>query len=1277
MAKQRVALVFDDTTRPETTGVYCRTALQEIAQVEHFRPCDLERVPRQGYDLYLQIDDGLPYRHPPELRPCAWWAIDTHMNFDWCLEKARDFDFVFAAQRDGAALLRERGIASAAWLPLACDPAVHQKLGRKKQFDVCFVGNVFPGPRADLVRLIEQHFPNIFVGQRYFEEMAKTYSASRIVFNRSIRNDVNMRVFEALACGALLLTNDLADNGQAELFQDGVHLATYRDGEEMLDKIRYYLAHDRIRARIAAAGRKEVLIRHTYRHRMERLLMEVSSAVARSPDRATGPTEGLPNAGGIAPSVHNGTAATLEVSAPATCSPNDNPKRSLAEAVPKRSLGTRGEDAANADPSYFDFARPELLALVPESARTVLDIGCGAGRLGESIKARQTAHVVGIEMNQAAAERARSRLDRVLVGDIEQLEPDFPPAAFDTIICGDVLEHLREPARLLGRIRGWLRPGGTLVASIPNVRHHSVVRGLLAGNWTYEPAGLLDRTHLRFFTRREIEKLLYRAGFCVQNLGMTPGPGDDQIEEHMRAGRVHIGALHVSGLPAEEVQEFYAYQYLLAATPVEAPDFGLTSIVILTHNQLAYTRSCLESIRQYTGQSPSYELIVVDNGSTDGTLAFLEGQADVRLIANPDNRGFPRAANQGIQAARGKQVLLLNNDTVVTTGWLERLLRALHSDPRIGLVGPCSNQVSGEQQVPAGYDDLGGLDGFAWDWGKAHDRQTEDTDRLVGFCLLIRREVIDKIGLLDEQFGVGCFEDDDYCRRAVQAGYRAVIARDAFVHHFGGRTFVGSGVDFAGLMRRNQELFEKKWRQVSNLQGDAGSTVVRVAECVEGIGRPSVEPVARSGDRATTQVGRIGNPSYELRAATSGGWVASKQIVLSLTMIVRDNERTLAAALESIRPWVDEMIVVDTGSTDRTPEIARALGALVYHFAWCDDFAAARNEALRYARGQWIFWMDSDDTIDAANGRALRDLVRREAPDALLGYTMKTRCPCPSDDGSEDFTEVDQLHVFRNLPYLRWEGMIHEQMIASLNRAAGTWEKTDLFVVHSGSDRTPDGQARKLERDLRILHRELAERPLHPFTLFNLGMTYRDAGRHAEAERYLRQSIHQSQRHESQLRKTYAYLVDCCQAQGQDDVAWQACREGLRLFAEDIELRFLQATLLHRQGKLAEAARVYQGLFADGSQDYLSSRNRGISGFVARQNLAVLYGDLGDWPHAEAQWRHIVHDMPGYRTAWQGLAETLLRQEKRAEAEQALRRLLELEPDNASAQHSLRLLAGT
>lgn len=268
----RVALIFDDRIRPDTTGVYCLRALQELVAVEHYLPGDLGRLPRAGFDLYLNIDDGLRYRLPSELHPCAWWAIDTHLDFAWYRTKGHDFDFLYAAQRDGAAALRDEGLA-ARWLPLACDPHIHRRHETPKEFDVCFVGNLCPGPRDELVQLIQERFPSTFVGRRYFGDMARTYSASRIVFNRSIRNDINMRVFEALACGSLLVTNDLSDNGQAEMFRDGEHLATYTAAEEMLDKLAYYLSHEEERERIADAGRAAVREQHTYRHRLQTILM--------------------------------------------------------------------------------------------------------------------------------------------------------------------------------------------------------------------------------------------------------------------------------------------------------------------------------------------------------------------------------------------------------------------------------------------------------------------------------------------------------------------------------------------------------------------------------------------------------------------------------------------------------------------------------------------------------------------------------------------------------------------------------------------------------------------------------------------------------------------------------------------------------------------------------------------------------------------------------------------------------------------------------------------
>jgi hypothetical protein len=139
----RVALVFDNKTRPETTGGYCLRALQRLVQVEHFHPSHLDQVPRRGFDLYLNIDDGMRYQLPARLHPTAWWAIDTHMDFQWCLTKSHDFDFVFAAQRDGAIQLRDEGITTV-WLPLGCDPNIHRRHEIAKTFDVCSSVTFFP-----------------------------------------------------------------------------------------------------------------------------------------------------------------------------------------------------------------------------------------------------------------------------------------------------------------------------------------------------------------------------------------------------------------------------------------------------------------------------------------------------------------------------------------------------------------------------------------------------------------------------------------------------------------------------------------------------------------------------------------------------------------------------------------------------------------------------------------------------------------------------------------------------------------------------------------------------------------------------------------------------------------------------------------------------------------------------------------------------------------------------------------------------------------------------
>jgi len=170
--------------------------------------------------------------------------------------------------------------------------------------------------------------------------------------------------------------------------------------------------------------------------------------------------------------------------------------------------------------SYYTNVRDEMLAFVPLNAANVLDIGCGAGAFGAALKRERGAKAVtGIELDCAAASAARSQLDSVLVGDVSTILPDLRGQTFDVVVLNDVLEHLVDPEGLLNQLHGCMTRDGRVVASIPNVREFTNVRNLvLRGRWDYTDEGILDRTHLRFYTRASLDGLFERGGFAVETV---------------------------------------------------------------------------------------------------------------------------------------------------------------------------------------------------------------------------------------------------------------------------------------------------------------------------------------------------------------------------------------------------------------------------------------------------------------------------------------------------------------------------------------------------------------------------------------------------------------------------------------------------------------------------------------------------------------------------------------------------------------------------------------
>ena len=241
--------------------------------------------------------------------------------------------------------------------------------------------------------------------------------------------------------------------------------------------------------------------------------------------------------------------------------------------------------------------------------------------------------------------------------------------------------------------------------------------------------------------------------------------------------------------------------------------YDKVSIIIVTYNNLDYTKKCLNSIFQMTTY-PNYEILIVDNFSNDGTREYLfdlEKKYDnIRIFLNKENLGFSRANNIGLKRAEGKYLIILNNDTIVTSGWISGLIKHLS---KYGLVGPVTNSIGNEAKIDIDYDNIYGIEEFSKKYRSKHLNEVySDISVLAMFCLAMDKKTFEDIGELDENFEVGMFEDDDYSHRAKLKGYNIACAEDVFIHHFGGASFSKIGnKHYKHIFEKNKSLFEDKW----------------------------------------------------------------------------------------------------------------------------------------------------------------------------------------------------------------------------------------------------------------------------------------------------------------------------------------------------------------------------------------------------------------------------------------------------------------------------------
>jgi glycosyltransferase involved in cell wall biosynthesis len=1150
-------------------------------------------------------------------------ALAADWNYLWHYYRGRltRCDLVLTDSA-GAEVLSREGISARAALLCGCDrlfverapqSAEQDKARGLRDIDVLFVGNLNPAVQRQraawltrLARLGKRWRVQIRTGI-FGEPYWRLLNRARIVFQFSARGKAGRRAFEAASAGALIFQEE-GNREMPALFRDRQE-CIYYTADNLEELIEHYLQNEDERLALVEAARSRAAS-----GRFEDLWQDQVDAIARDwprlrdaagrPDFGAGWPEFCTRAWQVLSCGRYEDAALLgqleRLCWGEAGHPDGAGAANLAGCLLWRQgwgrspAGVLGEMAARL------FRR--ALALQPDFALAGLNLAEALAAAG---------------LPAAAGDAARQTLD------ILSRSPDLDSASAEGMPLCQPFDTLHvEWERAAWEAAG--RPG----LEARNKRNLILwkLHGLLAGQTGELPC-------------------YYEAALRRPDLpGSAAALGAALVRAERREAREHLGRaladnpfdresahallqLLAAGSDVEARQRLGEDRRLLARAAVQAlpsePWFAeprprgneLVSIIALCDDRLDEVRPCLEAIFNHT-RAP-WELLLVEKGSSRESRAHLEevrkrrGPARVELIRNTAPPGFAKGCNQALAKARGRFVVFLDA-AVPAAGWLDCLVAlALHDWPAVGMVGPVTHFApppQGLQVEPADFD------AFAAQCRRTHPGELLQVNRLSGFCLLSRRELLDRVGGFDERFTGADAAAGDLGLRMLEAGLRLLVAQDAFVVH---RAAVEQAVSETDL-----PVLEWKW-------GSEIAAAFRTPPAPPAEETPLAKPL----------------PSGSLEGPAKPG--------VSLCMIVRNEENNLPDCLRSVEGLFSEIIVVDTGSTDATREVARRFGAQLLEFPWVDSFAAARNESIEHASCKWIMWLDADDRLDEENRARLR-AVFAGLCDERDAYAIQVRSVL--DAGRTAFRLLDQVRIFRNLPEVRWDYRIHEQILPAVNRAGGAVRWTDVIVDHVGYQEM-DLRKRKLERNLRLLEMDHVERSDDSFSLFNLGWTLLDLGRLAEAMPALQRSLETARPDSSILRKLYHLLGVAHRQLSAGDEALRACREGLKRFPDDAELLLEEGLMLRDKGDLAGAEHSWLRLFEPRQGKYFSSEDMGLRGFRSRQLLAELFAAQQRWVEAEFHWRSALEERGDFEPAWQGLAELYLRQGRWPDLEELLQKL--------------------
>lgn len=472
------------------------------------------------------------------------------------------------------------------------------------------------------------------------------------------------------------------------------------------------------------------------------------------------------------------------------------------------------------DNSYYSHERSELLNLIPEYARTVLEIGCGTGNLGKLIKQRQSCEIYGIELDKNAAKIAESKLDKIYSGFVEDYIEILPQNYFDCIILADVLEHLKTPEPVLKELLKSLKDDGLILVSIPNFCHYSVIEKILWESFKYAPEGILDNTHISFYTKGSMVKMLTGLNLQISEIIYA--------KVFLNINNELINILKDNKIEIENfLLDANNFQYFMTAKKLPEKmksgrgnfsDQPISIILTLTDN-IEFNNISIEKVIKQT--LLPYKLIIIGNFSVLDKLPELPPE-NTQVIQLNQEKSYTFYLNKAVNNADGEYILLLNANSCVGPGYLEGMLEHFNFFENTGIVVPVSNSGNDNQKINNVPYDIKGLNNFE-DYSNyiknrlpqsvnfseirfAHN--TSEIKDVESFCMLLTKNLIEQIGGFDTRLENNFFADD-YCLRANLKGFKVIVARDVFVHNF-------PEINQKRTENNDYEIYKTKWNMVNN-----------------------------------------------------------------------------------------------------------------------------------------------------------------------------------------------------------------------------------------------------------------------------------------------------------------------------------------------------------------------------------------------------------------------------------------------------------------------------